>query len=92
MKCFAIVLGLAAITISGCDADRNRPDNAPSVEVRKSPDLDPKTDDDVDVKLPDVDVNVHREPGKGTDVDIDVAKPADADTKANEDEAPGTDK
>jgi len=74
------------IAALGCNADVNRPDNAPRIEVKKTPDLDPRTDDDVDVKLPDVDVDVKRKPGQLPDLDVDVATPSDADTRANEDE------
>jgi hypothetical protein len=63
----------------------------PGIEVKEAPDLKPGTDHDVDVKPGDVDVDVYRQPGKLPDVDVDVTQPPDADTRANEDEVPGTD-
>lgn len=42
--------------------------------------------------MPDVDVDVDTAPGSNVpDVDVDVTEAPDADTDANEDEAPGTD-
>jgi len=86
-------LGLLALGAVGCeDADRNAPNATPGVEVRGTPDLDPNTDDDVEVTMPDVDVDVDTVPGSNVpDVDVDVTEAPDADTDANEDEAPGTD-
>ena len=87
---------LAAITASaaGCEGDVNRPTDrgGPQIEVKGTPDLDPRTDHDVDVKPGDVDVDVHRRPGQLPDVDVDVTQPPDADTRANEHEVPGTDR
>jgi hypothetical protein len=86
---------LAVITAgaTGCEGDVDRPTDpgGPQVEVKGTPDLNPRTDHDVDVKPGDVDVDVHRRPGQLPDVDVDVAHPPDADTRANEDEVPGTD-
>jgi len=88
----ALVMLLGLLAWTGCEGDVNRPDNKPSVEVKQRPDLDPSTDHDVDVKLPDVDVNVNKEPGKAPDVDVDVMEPADKDTQANENEPAGVDR
>ena len=87
-----LLLGL--ICLSGCEGDVNRPQDKGGidVDVKKTPDLDPRTDDDVDVKTGDVDVDVHRKPGQLPDVDVDVTQPPDADTRANENEKPGEDK
>lgn len=78
----------------GCEGDVNRPQDKGGidVQVKDTPDLDPRTDHDVDVKTGDVDVDVHRKPGQLPDIDVDVTKPPDADKRANEDEAPGEDK
>ena len=86
-------LALLGVGTLGCeDADRNAPNATPGVEVRGTPDLDPATDDDVEVTTPDVDVDVETTPGSNvTDVDVDVTESPDVDTDANENEAPGTD-
>lgn len=87
---------LAVITAgtAGCEGDVDRPADrvGPRIEVKGQPDLDPRTDHDIDVKPGDIDVEVHRRPGQLPDVDVDVAQPPDADTRANEQEAPGTDR
>src|SRR5690606_714073 len=80
--------------VLGCEGDVDRP-GAPGgvdVQVRDTPDLDPSTDHDVDVKPGDVDIDVHEKPGRAPDVDVDVLQPPDRDTRANEDELPGEDK
>lgn len=88
MRILATMLCLMGLFSFGC-AEKDKPGETPGVEVKKTPDLNPKTDDDVDVTLPDVDVDVKGTPGALPDVDVDVTRPRDADTKANE--QPGTD-
>jgi hypothetical protein len=82
-----IVLLLAAV---GCESEVADPAKRPGVTVDtdRAPDLDPRTDSDIDVTTPDIDVDVNRRPGKLPDVDVDALQPRDADTKANE---PGAD-
>jgi hypothetical protein len=51
-RCLPAALVLA---VAGCDATPAVPDNepvAPKIEVKKTPDLDPRTDDDVDIDTP----------------------------------------
>ena len=88
------LLVLAGAIAGGCEGDVNRPQDAGGVHVdlKDTPDLDPATDHDVDVKTGDVDVDVHRKPGELPDVDVDITEPPDVDTRANEDEIPGEDK
>ena len=90
----ALLLVGLAVSFGGCEGDVNRPQDKGGVdiEVNKTPDLDPRTDDDVDIKTGDVDVDVHRKPGQLPDVDVDVNQPPDTDTRANEGEVPGQDK
>ena len=90
----AFLLAVLASSSLGCEGDVNRPldKGGVDVKVKDTPDLDPRTDHDVDVKTGDVDVDVHRKPGQLPDIDVDVNKPPDADTRANEDEPPGVDK
>ena len=60
MKYFSICLMLfASFALVGCRAEvKTTKDSTkveaelPKVEINKTPDLDPKTDDDVDVKTP----------------------------------------
>jgi len=58
-KWIAILL-VAAFTFTGCRSEVSTTKDSvrieaevPKVEVKKTPDLDPRTDDDVDVKTPD---------------------------------------
>lgn len=88
MKILVALVGLTALALTGC-AEGDKPGATPGVTVNETPDLNPKTDDDVDVTLPDVDVDATNRPGKAPDVDVDVVQPRDADTKANE--TPGSD-
>jgi hypothetical protein len=85
---FALLTCASALCLVGC-AEGAKPGASPGVTVNETPDLNPQTDRDVDVTLPDVDVDTHQRPGKTPDVDVDVTKPRDADTKANE--TPGSD-
>jgi hypothetical protein len=80
-----------ALATCGCSADFNKTAENPDVgvTVNRTPDMDPRTDHDVDVRTPDVDVDVNRVPGRLPDVDIDIGEKRDADTKANE--LPGSD-
>jgi PBP1b-binding outer membrane lipoprotein LpoB len=55
---FLIILFMALLLI-GCRAQVEPTDNSvkveaelPKVEIKKTPDLDPRTDDDVDIKTP----------------------------------------
>ena len=55
---FLIILFMALLLI-GCRAEVEPTDNSvkveaelPKVEIKKTPDLDPRTDDDVDIKTP----------------------------------------
>jgi hypothetical protein len=57
LGCFTLLF--ASFFMVGCRAEvKSTPDSnkieveVPKVEVNKTPDLDPKTDDDVDVKTP----------------------------------------
>ena len=88
MRAFTALLCAIAFWTTGC-AEDSKPDATPGVTVNESPDLNPKTDDDIDVTLPDVDVETHDRPGRAPDVDVDVTQPRDADKKANE--TPGSD-
>jgi hypothetical protein len=88
MRAFAALLLATALWAAGC-AEEHKPGATPGVTVNETPDVNPQTDDDVDVTLPDVDVDTHDRPGKAPDVDVDVVQPRDADTKANE--TPGSD-
>lgn len=74
----------ACLTLGGCDGDYDGRPGQPAVEVKGTPDLDPRTDHDVDVKPPDVDVDVHRRPGELPKVEVDAFKTPDKDTKANQ--------
>lgn len=74
----------AVSLIAGCDGDYAGQPGQKTIEVKDTPDLDPRTDHDVDVKPPDVDVDVHRKPGELPDVDVDALKTPDTDTKANQ--------
>jgi hypothetical protein len=78
-----IILLLAA---GGCASEDAEPGRRPGVKVDtdRAPDLDPRTDSDIDVTPPDIDVDVNRKPGQLPDVDVDVLQPRDTDTKANE--------
>lgn len=94
LKPFKLVaIGLVGVAC-GCEGDVNRPQDKGGLDVKMqgTPDLDPRTDHDVDVKTGDIDVDVNRKPGQLPDVDVDATKPPDADTRANEDEKPGEDK
>lgn len=77
----AAVLGLSCL---GCEGDYQGKPGQRAVEIKQTPDLDPRTDHDIDVNTPDVDVDVHRKPGQLPDVDVDVLKTPDKDTKANQ--------
>lgn len=80
-----------AVAMCGCEADFDRTPQNPDIDinVNRAPDLNPRTDHDIDIKTPNVDIDVHRTPGKLPDVDIDIGQKRDADTKANE--TPGSD-
>jgi hypothetical protein len=61
MKRFAngLIMMCAALGLVGCRAEVKETPNSvkietelPKIEVNKTPDLDPRTDDDVDVKTP----------------------------------------
>ena len=88
MRAFTLFACLLGFSLIGCD-EQSKPGATPGVEVKKTPDLDPRTDTDIDVTAPDVDVDVHRKPGALPDVDIDVTQPRDPDKKANQ--KPGSD-
>ena len=88
MKILIALVGLTAFVVTGC-AEGEKPGATPGVTVNEAPDLNPQTDDDVDVTLPDVDVDANDRPGQTPDLDVDVTQPRDADTKANE--TPGSD-
>ena len=91
MRCLAGLIALAVLTFAGCEGDLDRPTNEPKVNVNtnRTPDLDPRTDHDIDVKTPDVDVDVqNRADSALPDVDVDATQAADRDTKANENEPP----
>ncbi len=81
MRISAAVLGL---TFLGCEGDYQGQPGQRTVEIKKTPDLNPRTDHDVDVKTPDIDVDVTRRPGQLPEVDVDVFKTPDKDTKANQ--------
>jgi hypothetical protein len=85
MRLFLIATCLTGcLAACGCDGDYDAKPGEPGIEVKGTPDLDPKTDHDVDVKPPDIDVDVNRQPGKLPDVDVDAFKKPDKDTKANQ--------
>ena len=91
MKYFAMICVTLSLGLAGCDGDVDRPTNEPKMKVDtgQTPDLDPRTDDDVDVNPPDIDVDVENRPGSDVpDIQIDANQPADKDTEANENEAP----
>lgn len=88
MRQLAFLTCALAMFLTGC-AESSKPGADPGVTVNETPDLDPRTDHDVDVTLPDVDVDVNDRPGNVPDVDVDVAQPRDPDTKANQ--TPGSD-
>lgn len=92
-KLHALPIALSLL-LCGCTSEDVDLGESPGVEVNtnRPPDLNPRTDGDVDVTPPDVDVDVHRQPGQLPDVDVDVTKPRDSDTNANETEAPGVDR
>ncbi len=77
--CFGLVL-------CGCEGDYQGKPGDPTIDVKQTPDLDPRTDHDVDINPPDVDVDVQQRPGELPDVDVDVFKTPDPDTEANEPE------
>ena len=68
---------LAALAVCGCAADVDSTAKNPDVkvDVDRAPDLDPRTDHDIDIKAPNVDVDVHRTPGQLPDVDVNVKNP-----------------
>lgn len=74
--------------LSGCEGDYAGKPGDPGIEVHGTPDLDPRTDHDVDVKPPDVDVDVHKRPGEPPKVEVDALKTPDKDTEADESQAP----
>ena len=88
MKQFVAFVCLGVLAFAGC-AEESKPGATPGVTVNETPDMNPKTDNDVDVTFPDVDVDVNRQPGKVPDVDVDLTQPRDPDTKANQ--QPGSD-
>jgi hypothetical protein len=54
-----LVIVLSTTSLPGCRGDVKKTEDSvkveaelPKVEVKKTPDLDPKTDDDVDIKIP----------------------------------------
>ena len=75
---------LSCFLLVGCDGDYQGGASDPGVDVKGTPDMDPRTDHDIDVKTPDVDVEVKRQPGRLPDVDVDVLQKPDPDKKANE--------
>ena len=78
----------ACLGMCGCEGDYAGQPGDPGVEVKGTPDLDPRTDHDVDVKPLDVDVDVNKRPGQAPDVDVDVLKTPDKDTDADEKPSP----
>jgi hypothetical protein len=75
---------VGCLMFCGCEGDYQGQPGQRSVEIKQTPDLDPRTDHDVDVRTPDVDIDVKRKPGELPDVDVDVFKTPDKDTKANQ--------
>ena len=93
MKYVALICVGIALGLAGCEGDVDRPTNDPKVKVNtnETPDLNPRTDGDIDVKPPDIDVDAENRAGSNIpDVQIDATQPADSDTEANENEAPTT--
>ena len=91
MRLLAGLVAIVGLTFAGCEGDVDRPTNEPKVNVNtnRTPDLDPRTDDDIDIKTPDVDVDVQKRADRALpDVDIDATQPADRDTEANENAPP----
>jgi hypothetical protein len=74
--------------LAGC-AEDSKPGATPGVTVNETPDMNPKTDHDIDVTPPDFDVDVNQREGKVPDFDFDALEPRDPDTKANQ--KPGSD-
>jgi len=60
MKHFAVlIMTLVSLSLVACRAEVKPSNNStkvevevPKVEIKKTPDLDPRTDDDVDIKTP----------------------------------------
>ena len=84
MRIFSFcALATFSLLACGCEGDYQGQPNQKAVEIKQSPDLDPRTDHDIDIKTPDVDVDVNRGPGR-TSVEVDAFKTPDVDTKADQ--------
>jgi hypothetical protein len=79
-----IAAACLGLLLCGCEGDYQGQPGQKPVEIKQTPDLDPRTDHDIDVNTPDVDIDVKREPGKLPDVDVNILKTPDKDTKANQ--------
>jgi hypothetical protein len=77
-------LMMACLALCGCEGDYEGKPGEPAVEIKGTPDLDPRTDHDIDVKPPDIDVDVQSRPGQLPKVEVDALKTPDTDTKANQ--------
>jgi hypothetical protein len=82
---FYTILMLAGLGLfCGCEGDYQGAPGQKPIEVKDTPDVDPRTDHDIDVNTPDVDVDINRRPGELPDVKVDVFKTPDPDTNANQ--------
>lgn len=74
----------ACVAFCGCEGDYQGQPGDPDIKVQGTPDLDPRTDHDIDVKTPDIDVDVHQRPGDLPKVEVDATKTPDRDTNADQ--------
>ena len=83
---FTLLLAACCVgLLCGCEGDYQGKPNQPTVDIKETPpDMNPRTDHDIEVNTPDVDVDVKRNPGGVPDVNVDVLKTPDEDTKANQ--------
>ena len=82
----SIFLGMASLGLflAGCDGDYQGQPGQKTIDVKQKPDLDPRTDHDIDVNPPDVDVDVQKRPGDLPEVKVDAFKTPDKNTKADQ--------
>ena len=76
-----VAMACLGLALSGCEGDYQGQPGQKTIEVKQKPDLNPRTDHDIQVNTPDVDVDIKKGPGG---VEVDVLKTPDKDTKANQ--------
>ena len=84
MRILTYLIACLGLFLGGCEGDYQGQPGQSAVEIKQQPDLDPRTDHDIDVKTPDVDVDIKTRPGGIPDVKVDAFKTPDKDTDANQ--------